>query len=76
MSPITKRSTAHLNNVVIDILKVATTQYGIRAIHCVVATKSTLAQIQFFIDDGHLDGCRLSTECNIKQGRLDSRKEE
>jgi hypothetical protein len=55
-----------LNDVILDVAKVATAEHGISAVRCVAAADSALAQIQFVVDNGQLEASRVMSESRIK----------
>ncbi len=55
-----------LNDVILDVAKVATAEHGISAVRCVADADSTLAQIQFVVDNGQLEANRVMSESPIK----------
>ena len=63
------------NGGVIDESQIATTEHGVRTAGCVVAN-ATLARVQFIVDDGHFQKCRVTTNGQTKEDRLSGRQQE
>jgi hypothetical protein len=59
-----------LNDVILDIAKVATAEHGISAVRCVAGADSALAQIQFVVDNGQLEASRVMSESQTKYSCL------
>jgi hypothetical protein len=55
-----------LNDVILDVAKVATAEHGISAVRCVADADSTLAEIQFIVDNGQLEANRVMSKSCIK----------
>ena len=68
---ITKTKIINLNYVVFNVAKVATAEHRIRAVVRVIADASKV-WIQLFVDDGHFKALGFVSECNIKDGGLES----
>ena len=55
-----------LNDVILDVAKVATAEHGISAVRCVAGAVSALARIQFVVDNRQFEASRVMSESRIK----------
>lgn len=60
----------YLNDILVDVSKIATTQHRIRTV-CRIIADLALSRIHFVINDGHFEILRFVSKSHIKNGGLE-----